>query len=152
MAVVASAAPGSGRAGSARGGRDHGRCCGSGAPSGRGEPRRGSPRGGQCPAAAVSVESEGQEALEVDRGGAVGQPETVAVDAEVAHASVAASDEPRDGALDHRAMLPVAVLPVRIGRGVTSGGVDVVVRDDTNDTADSGDSTIARGGSVDVAV
>ena len=32
------------------------------------------------------------------------------------------------------------------------GGVDVVVRDDTNDTADSGDSTIARGGSVDVAV
>jgi hypothetical protein len=39
--------------------------------------------------------------LEVDRGGAVGEPELGGGDAAAAHAQVAAPDQPGDGALDH---------------------------------------------------
>jgi hypothetical protein len=66
-------------------------------------------------------EAEVDHAGEVDPGGAVGEPEPVAVDAAVAESPVGAADEPGDAAFDHGAVLPVCV-GEGLGHGEGSGG------------------------------
>ena len=83
-------------------------------------------------------EAEVDEASQVDRGAAVGEPDAVAGDAAVADFAAAAAGEPGDGAFDHRAVLPVG-LGERGGEGVGSGGGEQVVMDvDLEDLAAGG--------------
>lgn len=79
-------------------------------------------RSGDGPAGVGAGEAEVDEPVEVDGGGAVGEPDAVAFDAAVAELAVGSADEPRDAAFDHRAVLPVGVIEdvgarERAGRG-----------------------------------
>lgn len=83
-------------------------------------------RSGDGPAVGGVGEAEGDEPVEVDRGGAVGEPDPVAVEAAVADLAVRAAHQPGDGALDHGAVLSVEV-GERVGAGEDTGGGEQAV-------------------------
>jgi len=57
--------------------------------------------------AAIPAEAEVEEPSQVDGGGSDGEGLAVAFDSSVADSTVAVGDEPGDGSLDHRSVLPV---------------------------------------------
>ena len=79
-----------------------------------------------CQVPSSQCEAEVDEASQVDRGAAVGEPDPVAGDAAVADLAAAAAHEPGDGSFDHRAVLSVGVGELG-GEGVGAGGGEQVV-------------------------
>ena len=90
-------------------------------------------------------EAKVEESLQVDGGASVGESDAVWVDAAVADFAAATSDEPGDGAFDHRAVLAVGLGECG-GVGVGSGGGEkLVVRVDFHGaTIDGGGASLAE--------
>jgi hypothetical protein len=76
--------------------------------------------GCECPAA-VPVETEGGESLEVDGRDALSKADAVAFDAAVADFAVSVAYEPGEGAFDHRPVATVDVVEL-IAVCVAAGG------------------------------
>ena len=73
--------------------------------------------GGELPASVVG-EAHGDEASQIDGGGAVGEPDSVVGDTAIGDASTG-SDEPGQAAFDHRAVLSVVVSEVAVAPGAS---------------------------------
>ena len=96
---------------------------------------------GDGPSGAVVAESQGDQAAQVQRCGAVVQPVIVAADTTVADLAVAAA-EPGDGAFDHRSILTVLVEPLRVSRFSASRSLKLIMK------AEPDAATVAAGGAL----
>ncbi len=90
------------------------------------------------------VESEVEEASQVDGRGSDGEGLAVAFNASVADSAVAVGDEPRNGSFDHRSVLPVVVDAVTATPlGSRCGEVLVVFADFERLAVDGGGASCA---------
>src|SRR5438067_863923 len=78
-------------------------------------------RSGDGPRSGSAAESEGGQAEQVEPGDTVVQPQVVVLGASEAQAPLAAGDRPGDRAFDHRPVLAVARLELRIAGGFGRG-------------------------------